>query len=548
MDAIAVLAIASCLKGFAVSTIPQALGGRVVHTYRAFISYSHADAAMAHWLHTKLETYRLPRGVGDVAGHGTHKGRLGPIFRDREELAAAQDLSSSVQQALAASDVLIVLCSPDAAKSHWVAQEIELFRAVNPDRPILAAIVGGEPEQAFPPALLKGGEPLAADLRRDGDGQKLGFLKIVAGLADVPLDALVQRDSSRKLRRVMVVTLVAALAAIVMAIMTFIALQSRNEAEHQRAEAEGLVEYMLTDLRKDLIGVGRLDVRNAVNGRAMAYYEAQGDLEGWPAESLDRRARVLQVMGEDETYSDDRDLEKALEMFREAERTTAALRSQDPVNPDRIFGHAQSQYWMGRVGELHKDFDTAAQWYGAYQQSVLALSELEPNSSRTLEELGHTETNLGIIALERPEPSLEQAELHFEAAIDWFSKTKGSTAGNSTQNSNLANAWSWLANMHFDAGNFAEAMPAWQESAALKLALAADDPADLDARYSLLIAQRGQAVTLLELGRAEEALSRLRELVPKTAALSAIDPKNAEWEKLAKKTEQDVHKLDEDKI
>ena len=35
-----------------------------------------------------------------------------------------------------------------------------------------------------------------------------------------------------------------------MAIMTMFAIQSRNEAQRQRAEAEGLIEYMLTDLQR----------------------------------------------------------------------------------------------------------------------------------------------------------------------------------------------------------------------------------------------------------------------------------------------------------
>ena len=31
--------------------------------YSAFISYSHADTAVARWLHRALETYRLPKGL-----------------------------------------------------------------------------------------------------------------------------------------------------------------------------------------------------------------------------------------------------------------------------------------------------------------------------------------------------------------------------------------------------------------------------------------------------------------------------------------------------
>ena len=253
--------------------------------FAAFLSYSHADGAAARRLHNRLETYRLPAALrGDSAGAGTplaSDGRIGPVFRDRNDFPAAQDLSDAVKAALAQSRALIVLCSPDAAASPWVAREIDLFRTMHPARPILAAILRGKPADAFPTPLTQNGiEPLAADLRdvkAGGDGPRLGFLKVVAGVAAVPLDALVQRDAARKLRRVIAVTLVLALALLAMAIMSVIAIQSRNEAQRQRQEAEELVELMLTDLRTDLERVGRIEFMNDVNARAMDYYSSQGD-------------------------------------------------------------------------------------------------------------------------------------------------------------------------------------------------------------------------------------------------------------------------------
>ena len=111
--------------------------------YRAFISYSHADARFAAWLHRKLEQWSS-RG----------QPRLSPIFIDRAELAAGPDLSASVREALAGSAALIVLASPAARASHWVGQEIALFRELHPDRPLFAALVDGEPGDAFPEPLL----------------------------------------------------------------------------------------------------------------------------------------------------------------------------------------------------------------------------------------------------------------------------------------------------------------------------------------------------------------------------------------------------------
>ena len=170
--------------------------------YHAFISYSHRDEAAARWLHRKLETYRFPsRLVGRNTPFGPLPRTLAPIFRDREELSAGPSLPEKVQQALAASHALLVICSPHAAASAWVNREIEEFRALHPERPILLALVDGSPDTAFPPAIRAGAgatfEPLAADLRPEGDGRRLGVLKLLAGLVDVPLGDLVQRDAQR---------------------------------------------------------------------------------------------------------------------------------------------------------------------------------------------------------------------------------------------------------------------------------------------------------------------------------------------------------------
>src|SRR5688500_4973945 len=114
--------------------------------YFAFLSYSHADQADAEWLHEEIESFRVPRRlVGRLTENGVVPRRLTPIFRDRGELAASDNLSEDIEEALAGSRFLVVLCSPAAVASKWTNAEIAAFRRLHPDGEVFAAIIAGEP-------------------------------------------------------------------------------------------------------------------------------------------------------------------------------------------------------------------------------------------------------------------------------------------------------------------------------------------------------------------------------------------------------------------
>ena len=497
--------------------------------FRAFVSYSHADAAIAQKLHKKIETYRLPRHLQTDASATAGKGRLGRIFRDREDLPAAEDLSESVKQALAGSQVLVVICSPEARESIWVAREIELFRALHPNRPVLAALVRGEPEEAFPAALMEGAEPLAADLRKDGDGWRLGFLKIIAGIAGVPLDALVQRDATRRIRRVMAVTGGALVALLVMIGMTIFAIQSRNEAQRQQAEAEGLVEYMLTDLRTELKGVGRLDVMTKVNERAMDYYEDQGDLSDMPAESLERRARILHAMGEDDEKRGD--LDKALAKFTEAHRVTEALLARDPENPDRIFGHAQSEYWVGYVAYLKKDWARAEKYWQGYKRSADLLVAADDRDTKWLREAGYAEGNLCTLAIAEKKSGNEANET-CGSALGRMEQVLKLTPNNPAAMMDVINRIGWMSEIYLKQGNQERRAQLLKRGVKLIELLRAEDPRNNDLTDVWLTFQTG----LMSIDE-KQSSEQLEIALKSSRALVKHDPDNRDWRRRLRKLE-----------
>ena len=91
--------------------------------YYAFISYSHKDEEWARWLQHEFEHYHLPttlNGLTDVPD------KFRPIFRDIDELSGGE-LKPQISHALRASAYLIIICSPNSAKSPYVDGQIKEF-------------------------------------------------------------------------------------------------------------------------------------------------------------------------------------------------------------------------------------------------------------------------------------------------------------------------------------------------------------------------------------------------------------------------------------
>ena len=236
-------------------------------TYRAFLSYAHADRTMARWLHGALEGFRLET---DLAARATLAGpvdnagraRLAPIFLDRGNFAGGHSLTEATLAALDQSAVLIVLCSPVAAGRPAVQEEVRLFKQRHPGRPVVPVIIDGTPPDCFPPAVRfalhadgsVGDEPigvLGVDVREAADGRALGLAKIVTTLLGLTDANDVFRREERRRRQVQR-RWIAGLGAVALGLagLTVWAEVNRREAVAQRELAELAAAGGGTQLRR----------------------------------------------------------------------------------------------------------------------------------------------------------------------------------------------------------------------------------------------------------------------------------------------------------
>jgi WD40 repeat protein len=227
--------------------------------YEAFISYRHVepDRRWAKWLHTALETYRVPQRLVKERGIAP---RIRRIFRDEDELPASADLNKEIESALKQSRFLIVICSPRTPQSEWVNKEVERFREMGRHDQILALLVEGEPSESFPRALreirrtiigprgvrqerIEETEPLAADVRPARTEsmrhlKRLARLRMLACILGCRFDDLRRREHERFVRRAVLGSVLGGVLLLVIAALVTVSLYLKLEAQSQRAIAD----------------------------------------------------------------------------------------------------------------------------------------------------------------------------------------------------------------------------------------------------------------------------------------------------------------------
>lgn len=512
--------------------------------YKAFISYSHEDSRWARRIHGYLENYRIPGRL--VTGERKTGRRLGKMFRDRDELASAPDLNRAAETALEASEFLVVVCSPQSAASRWVNEEVLTFKRLGRDDRILCVIVDGEPnatdmegragEECFCPALrhrlLEDGtlseervEPVAADARRQGDGWPLARQKLVAGMLGVGLDDLRQRELQRRNRRLAIITTASLAGMAITLILAITAYNARNDAERRRDHAEGLISFMLGDLRERLNEVGRLDVLDSVAEQAMAYF-AELPPRDLDDHALMQRSEALMQLGQVQMARGDPNA--AMGPFSEALVALQELAGRDPADLERQFSLGQAHFWVGYVHWDNADFAQATVGMGHYNQISERLYHADPGNTDYLLELGYSVNNLAILANRQGDTA---SALDFsDQSVKYSEEALNRDPTNIAYRLALAEAYSWngsllLANFRLQASE-----NRFMEYLALARDAAQSDPDDSRWLDHYMLANRFAGDAAINLGNTEQAEQLYREGISMAERLLAIEKGNNHWQ------------------
>lgn len=182
----------------------------------AFISYNHKDVKWAKWLQDKLESYKLP---SDIHNEFEDSRYLRPVFRDKTDLDTGI-LANELRKELEESKYLVVICSPNSAKSAWVSDEVKAFIEMGRLDFIIPFIVSGTPhnykdrdcnspydDECYPTFLRQHTqqhpELELLGISADEVGKEKAFIRVVSRMLGVSFDVLWKRhDRDKRNRRI----------------------------------------------------------------------------------------------------------------------------------------------------------------------------------------------------------------------------------------------------------------------------------------------------------------------------------------------------------
>lgn len=204
------------------------------YKYFAFISYNSKDTAWGKRLQRKLENYRMPSAL--CSEHGWKHTPLNPIFFAPTDIQPG-GLTAELQERLKASRNLIVICSPNSAKSEWVGKEIEFFHSLGRTDHIHFFIVDGKPHsgnkdtECFNPIVDTLGMPeiLGVNIhekisRWSWVNKERAYVQLITKLLGVEFDSIWQRH-----KRMMIQQIVAWAAGIVTVLVALLGVWAVNQ-------------------------------------------------------------------------------------------------------------------------------------------------------------------------------------------------------------------------------------------------------------------------------------------------------------------------------
>ncbi|MDM7859808.1 tetratricopeptide repeat protein [Alteromonas sp. ASW11-36] len=483
-----------------------------------------------------------------------------PVFRDEEALPADADLSNVITRALDNTQFLIVLCSPRARESSFVADEILYFKRLGNSDRIIAGIIDGEPNTSLEEGKIKEGfstkdecfpeplqfiyddngeqtsqrtEPVAADFRvvingrktqgwtspqalqqhlieettlskekvtrivKDYDNQlQLMLLKVIAGIIGVPLDDLTQRDKAYQLA-----------------------------LEKQKAK----------QLRRWLVGVTLLAAISVGTGtyafKQQRIAEAQRDRaeglldnvrENLNFMNFDLRDVMLKYAPSNERVR----VMQRIDALLEALSTHNDSQSENDLRAELIVLSQKADVILSSAAENPEEA------LPLYEQSLVIAQQLialDPKNSLYKQDLSVSYQRVGNIQLRIGDT--DAALEAYQQALTIDKQLVAQYPLNAGVQRDLSISYNKIGNIQLQLGNTEAALESYQQALTIREQLVALHPQDAEFQRDLSGSYNNLGNIQLRIGNTDAALEAYQQALTISKQLVALDPQNADFQR-----------------
>jgi DNA-binding winged helix-turn-helix (wHTH) protein/tetratricopeptide (TPR) repeat protein len=316
---------------------------------------------------------------------------------------------------------------------------------------------------------------------------------------------------------------VIALLAVLAAVLGLTARSAQKEAEQRRADAEGLMSFMLGDFVDKLRPLGRLDLLDDVSAKALGYL-GKSAAAGETLEGALHTVKTLQLIAEvSNSRSKITIAERAL-----ADAQAVLDRHAGAAAEDAQFLKAQgaNAYWLGKLSLDRADWDDARHHMDRYRQIGETMVRLAPRDPEALLELSYALSNQGTVAMGLQE--FAPAARSFAQSIALKRKLVTLRPAETGLSVDLSNGIAWHARAQALMGSLGDARQLYMEEQALLRKLRSENPSNLNWAARLASSFANLAEIEQALGNHAEQRALLDEGIRILSALIRDDPTNLE--------------------
>ncbi|RZT10920.1 DNA-binding winged helix-turn-helix (wHTH) domain-containing protein [Duganella sp. CF402] len=334
-------------------------------------------------------------------------------------------------------------------------------------------------------------------------------------------------QSERRSERVrMAVMAVVTSLAVLAGVLGLTARSAQTQAEAHRAEAEGLMGYMLGEFADKLRPLGKLDLLDSVSTRALKYLSDPARMTDSDT-ALAQRAKSLQLISEVRiARADPVGANTALLAGR------AILLQQLQNHPTDLAlrkSAGENAFWLGQIHLDQKEWEPAERYFREYRDHSDQLAAAAPADVDSWIEQSFAHSSLGTVALRRGD--VANAADEFALSVELKTRAYAHKPTDKQIAADLADSLSWQASARMQQGKLAEAKALYSRSLALLQTLHQNYPDEVSWVNELAATWSHQSDLKQALGQLSGAHEDARQAQSLLQAIVDKDRSNRNWQR-----------------